>query len=415
MQGKGTTNSTFDQLFEPIFSRNFHHLLQKLEVDKYVKKLTAFKFITLMIFAQLEQLTCLREISNSLNNNKLSEALKLDSISFSQLSRKLRSMTLETVEFLFKDLVRQVGVQTGFRPIKQGLGRLYLIDSSTISLCLTRYRWASFRKTKSGIKLHLRLRLFKQGVLPDAVIITPAKKADKTQMDELVVEEKGAFNVFDRAYLDYKKFDEYCENGILFASRLKKNALVELIRELPVTPGSKIKRDCTVILGKDGLTKMHHPLRHIETEDLEGNQIVIITNDFKMSAEEIGDIYRYRWQIELFFKWIKQHLHVKHFYGLTRQAVEMQLYIALIAYCLLKIIQLKTCYKGPLLQIQRLLSTCFYESFPCFIRRLYRKPERISKGRRKIDHERIYQETLRQVIAGEADHLDDLTYDPVIL
>jgi hypothetical protein len=415
MQGKGTIKSTFFQLFEPIFSQNFYQLLQKLEVDKYVKKLTALKFIILMVFAQLEQLTCLREISNSLNNNKFSKMIKLDSISFSQISRKLRSMMLETVEFLFRDLVRQVGIQTGFKPIRQELGRLYLIDSSTISLCLTRYRWASFRKTKGGIKIHLRLRLFKQGVLPDAAIITPAKVADKTQMDGLVVEEKGVFNVFDRAYLDYKKFDDYCENGILFASRLKKNALVEVAKKLPVTPGSKIKRDCIVILGKDGFTKMHHPLRYIETEDLEGNQIIIITNDFKMSAEEIGDIYRYRWQIELFFKWIKQHLHVKHFYGLTQQAVEMQLYIALITYCLLKIIQLKTGYKGPLLQIQRLLNTCLYEPFPCFVRRLYRKPERISKGRRKIDHERIYQETLRQVIAGEADHLDDLTYDPVIL
>jgi hypothetical protein len=415
MQGKGTIKSTFFQLFEPIFSQNFYQLLQKLEVDKYVKKLTALKFIILMVFAQLEQLTCLREISNSLNNNKFSKMIKLDSISFSQISRKLRSMMLETVEFLFRDLVRQVGIQTGFKPIRQELGRLYLIDSSTISLCLTRYRWANFRKTKGGIKVHLRLRLFKQGVLPDAAIITPAKVADKTQMDELVVEEKGVFNVFDRAYLDYKKFDDYCENGILFASRLKKNALVEVVKKLPVTPGSKIKKDCIVILGKDGFTKMHHPLRYIETEDLEGNQIIIITNDFKMSAEEIGDIYRYRWQIELFFKWIKQHLHVTHFYGLTQQAVEMQLYIALITYCLLKIIQLKTGYKGPLLQIQRLLNTCLYEPFPFFVRRLYRKPERFSKGRRKIDHERIYQETLRQVIAGEAEHLDDLTYDPVIL
>jgi hypothetical protein len=415
MQGKDTIKSTFDQLFEPIFSQNFRQLLQKLEVDKYVKKLTAFKFIILMVFAQLEQLTCLREISNSLCNKEFSKMIKIDSISFSQISRKLRSMMLETVEFLFRDLVRQVGIQTGFKPIRQELGRLYLIDSSTISLCLTRYRWANFRKTKGGIKIHLRLRLFKQGILPDAAIITPAKVADKTQMDELIVEEKGVFNVFDRAYLDYKKFDDYCENGILFASRLKKNALVEVVKELSVTPGSKIKKDCIVILGKDGFTKMHHPLRYIETEDLEGNQIIIITNDFKMSAEEIGDIYRYRWQIELFFKWIKQHLHVTHFYGLTQQAVEMQLYIALITYCLLKIIQLKTGYKGPLLQIQRLLNTCLYEPFPYFVRRLYRKPERISKGRRKIDHEKIYQETLRQVIAGEADHLDDLTYDPVIL
>jgi len=415
MQGKGTTNSTFNQLFEPIFSKHFRTLLQKLEVDKYVKKLTAFKFIILMVFAQLEQLSCLREISNSFSNNEFSKAIGLDSISFSQVSRKLRSMMLETAQSLFQDLVRQVGIQTGFKPILQELGRLYLIDSSTISLCLTRYRWASFRKTKGGIKIHLRLRLFEQGVLPDAAVITPAKKADKTQMDVLVVEEKGAFNVFDRAYLDYKKFDDYCENGILFASRLKKNALVEVIKELPVSPDSKIKKDSIVILGKEGFTKMQHPLRYIETVDSEGKPIIIITNNFKLSAEEIGDIYIYRWQIETFFKWIKQHLHIKHFYGLSQHAVEMQLYIALTAYCLLKIIQLKTGYKGPLLQIQRLLNTCLYEPFSCFVRKLYRRPERISKGRRKIDHERIYQETLRQVIAGEKDHLDDLTYDPVIL
>jgi hypothetical protein len=93
----------------------------------------------------------------------------------------------------------------------------------------------------------------------------------------------------------------------------------------------------------------------------------------------------------------------------------MQLYIALIAYCMLKLIKLKTGYEGPLLQIQRLLKTCLYEPFPYFVQKLYRKPKRSSKGRRKIDHERIFQETLRQVIAGEADHLDDLTYDPVIL
>jgi len=380
MQGKDTIKSTFDQLFEPIFSQNFRQLLQKLEVDKYVKKLTAFKFIILMVFAQLEQLTCLREISNSLCNKEFSKMIKIDSISFSQISRKLRSMMLETVEFLFRDLVRQVGIQTGFKPIRQELGRLYLIDSSTISLCLTRYRWASFRKTKGGIKIHLRLRLFKQGVLPDAAIITPAKVADKTQMDGLVVEEKGVFNVFDRAYLDYKKFDDYCENGILFASRLKKNALVEVVKKLPVTPGSKIKKDCIVILGKDGFTKMHHPLRYIETEDLEGNQIIIITNDFKMSAEEIGDIYRYRWQIELFFKWIKQHLHVTHFYGLTQQAVEMQLYIALITYCLLKIIQLKTGYKGRYYKSKGFLTPVFMNHFPFLSVGFTANPNEFPKG-----------------------------------
>ena len=294
MQGKGTTHSTFDQLFEPIFSRNFRQLLQKLEVDKYVKKLTAFKFIILIVFAQLEQLTCLREISNSLYNTQFSKAIGLGSISFSQISRKLRKMMLKTVLFLFQDLVRQVGMQTGFKPISRALGRLHLIDSSTISLCLTRYRWASFRKTKSGVKIHLRLKLFEQGVLPDAAVITNAKPADKTQMDKLIIEEKDVINVFDRAYVDYKKFDDYCERGILFVSRLKKSALVEVVKECPITPGSKIKKDRIVILGKEGTTKMHHPLRCVETEDLEGNAIIIVTNVFKQSAEEIGDIYIYR-------------------------------------------------------------------------------------------------------------------------
>jgi hypothetical protein len=414
MQGKDTRKTTFDQLFEEIFSQKFGSILKKLEVDKYVKKLTALKFIILIVFAQLGQLRALREISISLNNKELSNALKLKSISHSQISRKLRKLCLKTVKALFQELVQKTAAEMGFEPIRKSLGRLYLIDSSVISLCLTQYRWADFRKTKSGIKLHLRLRLFGQGVLPDATVITPAKKADKTQMNELVVEEDGAFNVFDRAYLDYKKFDHYCQAGIRFASRLKKSALVEIIKVFPIKPGSVITKDRMVILGKEGTTKMHHPLRLIETVDSEGKEIMIITNDFNLDAEEIADIYRYRWQIEIFFKWIKQHLYVKHFYGTGQHAVELQLYIALISYCLLKLTRLKTGYQGPLLSFKRILLTCLYEPFAELLRKLSRKPK-YSKGRRKLKHEQIFQETLRQVMAGEADHLDDLSYDPVIL
>jgi len=414
MQGKDTTKTTFDQLFEPVFSKSFSRLLHQLEVDKYVKKLTAAKFIILMVFAQLEQLQSLREISGTLQNKSLRRAIDLESISFSQLSRKLKNTVLETVQSLFKDLVRQVGIETGFKPIRQELGRLYLIDSSVVSLCLSRYRWAKFRKTKSGIKVHLRLKLFDGGALPDAAVLTNAQKADKTQMDKLIVSEEGAFNVFDRAYVDYKKFDDYCQNGILFASRLKKNALVQIIKEHPVS--APILRDCTVRLGKKGLNQMHHLLRIIETKDMEGKPVTIITNNFALKAEEIGDIYRYRWQIELFFKWIKQHLHIKKFYGFSHQAVETQVYIALITYCLLKLIQVKTggCEKS-MLMVSRTLRACLYEPFSCFVRQLYQKPQKESSGRRKTNHDRIFEETLRQVIAGEADHLDDLSYDPVIL
>lgn len=415
MKGKGTKKSTFFQLFGPIFSPKFQNLLQSLEVDKYVKKLTAYKFVILIILSQLEEYACLREISNSLNSKELSNAIELPSISSSQVSRKLRSLPLQAAQSLFRDLVLQAGRQMGFPSIMKNLGRLYLIDSSVISLSLTRYLWACFRKTKSGIKLHLRLRLYEMGVLPDAAVITQAKVADKTQMEELVVEEKDAFNVFDRAYVDYKKYDDYCENGIYFASRLKKSALVEVLEEYPLKPGP-LQRDCRVLLGKDGLNKMKNPLRLIETTDTEGKPVIIITNNFVLSAEEIGDIYRYRWQIELFFKWIKQHMRVKHFYGYSEQAVELQLYIALITYCLLVMIQRKTGYEGPLLTVKRLLNTtCLYEPFASFVLKLHHKPKRSSRGRRRTNHEQIYEETVRQVMAGEADHLDDLTYDPVIL
>lgn len=232
-------------------------------------------------------------------------------------------------------------------------------------------------------------------------------------MDALVVA-KDALNVFDRGYLDYKKFDSYCNNGTRFVSRLKSNAIVETLEEFPTNPDSLIKKDYKVILGKDGTTKMQHPLRLIETEDTEGKPVIIITNDFELSAEELSDIYRYRWQIELFFKWIKQHFCVKHFYGLSQQAVENQLLIALIAYCLMMLLKIKTGYEGPLLKIKMLLHTCLYVEFSEFVRKLHLKSGRSSRGRRWIDHKKIYNFTVEQVLQGEADHLDDLTYDPII-
>lgn len=412
---KDTRKSTFNQLFQPILNESFYEQVVKLEADKYAKKLSTAQLIKLMALAQLEQQRGLRDISNSLNNAEFSQTIALDSISASQLSRRLRDLPVEISQSLFKSVVLQAGKEMGFNCLRQKFGRLYLIDSSTISLCLSRYPWASFRKTKGGIKLHLRLKFHNQGVIPDKAVITPAKPADRTQMDALIVEEQDTINVFDRGYIDYKKFNNYCENSIRFVSRLKSNALVDIVKDLPLNPESKVKKDCIIYLGKDGTTKMKHPLRLIEAEDSEGNPVVIITNDFGLDAEEISDIYRYRWQIELFFKWIKQHLRVKHFYGLSARAVENQLLIALTTYCLLMLLKLKAGYQGPLLTIKRLFHTCFLEPFTIFIQKLYNKRKRSSKGRRRIDHESIYSATVKQVMPGEIEHLDDLTYDPVIL
>ena len=160
---------------------------------------------------------------------------------------------------------------------------------------------------------------------------------------------------------------------------------------------------------------MEHPLRRLETEDTEKNPVIIVTNDFDLSADELSDIYRCRWQIELFFKWLKQHLKIKHFYGTGEQAVENQIYLALIMFCLMVLVKLKTGYKGNLLVMKRLLDTCLYEPFSAFVKKLFRPPQRTSKGRRKVDHETVFQITLRQEVEGEADHLNSQEYGPLFL
>lgn len=158
---------------------------------------------------------------------------------------------------------------------------------------------------------------------------------------------------------------------------------------------------------------MKHPLRLLEILDSEGNTIVIITNQFELDREEISALSRSRWQIELFFKWIKQHLKVKHFYSLAQGAVQNQLLIALITYFLLTILKIQAGYSGDLLTVKRLLQTCLYDSFQQYLKKLFYKETSYSKGRRRIDYDLLYEITERQVMNGEADHLDDITYDPL--
>jgi len=415
MGAKVTTKTALNQVLEPIKSNSFSKFLKLMDADRYVKKFSAFKFIPLMIYAQLNQFPSLRAISSSLNSEELRKIIGLESISHSQISRKLRDFDPMIVQQLFKDIVQRTKIELGTKLFSKASKSLILIDSTTISISFSKYRWASFRKTKSGVKLHLRLNYIDGNTIPDLAVVTEAKKADKTMMSQLVFDDGDVIYVFDRAYIDYEEFDKYCEKGIIFATRLKKNALKEIIDENLITDSNYIKRDCTVILGKDGTTKMNNPLRCVEAIDCEGNEIIILTNNFTASAEEIGDIYRYRWQIEIFFKWIKQHLQVKHFHSLSKQAVETQLHIALIAYCLLEIAKLRTGYTGSLLKMQILLGFCFHEPFSCFVRKLHEKPKHSSRGRPKEKYEIVFKMLERQVMENEADHLDDLTYDPVIL
>jgi hypothetical protein len=415
MQDKNTTQSTFLQLFQPILSKNIWAKINSKNpgLDRYVKKLHSYQLIELLMLAQIQQYRSLDEISKSLSNVKLSKAIELESISASQLSRRIQTLPANVVEQLLAELVNNVRNKTSIDSIRQQIGRLNLIDSSTVSLSLTKYSWAKFRKTKSGIKLHLGLDFFKE-MVPVNSIITEAKKNDRTQMDSLVVKDKDVINVFDRGYVDYKKFDEYCEAGIRFVTRLKDNAYTQELKAAFVEEDSSIEEDLTIILGKN-YTKMKHKLRLVVTKDTKDNPVMILTNVFNKSAEEISSIYRSRWKIELFFKWIKQHLQIKHLYGQSPAAVENQIMIALVTYCAIMLLKLLSGYQGTLLHVTRILKVCLHQAFSTFVQAIHRNNGKSSRGRRRLNHEIVYEATVMQVEAGEYDFLNDLTYDPVIL
>jgi Transposase DDE domain len=413
---KDTTKSTLTEYLIPLNVSEMMRDIDSLGLDKYTKKLDTITFAKLFVFAQVKQIGTLTDISAELNESEsLQSELNLESISTSQLSRKLRDINSDIFESVFHRCVKQISNRCGAKKATEKLGRIHLIDSSTISMCLSQYPWAEFRRTKAGVKLHLRLMFADGLVYPDKAILTPAKPADKTQMDNLVVDESDALNVFDRGYVDYRKFDQYCSDSIRFVTRLKDNASIhEVVEEKSVSMGSPVIREAVVRLGSRPNHVMDHPVRLIETLDGEGNKVTILTNDFSFGATEICELYRKRWQIELFFKWMKQHLKVKRLYGRSQSAVYTQLRIALIAFCLLVLMQLKLKHRGRLLDVYKCVQRHWAEAFSEFMHYLTRPPTRHSQGRRKLDVERIFADTLQQFTDGDIEHLDCLTYDPLI-
>jgi IS4 transposase len=376
---KNTLLSSFGKWVAPINSVKFKVRVDEMDQDKYTKKLTTKAYLLLFLHAQLQQRDGLREIADDALNEDFQQELGLKSISASQLSRKHKKVDLDLLAEIFVDLAAQIRCQTNPPWKRQSLK---IIDSSTISLCLSQYGWATFRKTKAGVKIHLRLVFADEHtVYPEKAIMTPAGSHDRTQMEALI-DEEGAMYVFDRGYMDFEKFDRYCDDGIFFASRLKSNTVTRVLKSYDVAEDSSILSDARVAVGTPQ-KRMDNVVRLIETTDSEGNSIRIITNRFDLKAEEIGDIYRHRWAIELFFKWIKQHVRIKKFYGKTEAAVQNQIYLVLITYCLLVLVQLETKTKHTLLQIKRWLNVFLWKSSRKWIEQICRKPNRLSKGRQK--------------------------------
>jgi IS4 transposase len=377
---KNTLFSSFGKWIAPINGEKLQHQVEKTGQDKYVKKLTTRAYLLLFLHAHLQKRDGLRAIADDAPQEEFQQELGITSISAAQLSRKHQRVDSALLADIFMDLVHKLRPHS--RHTCAWREDLKIVDSSTVSLCLKKYKWATFRKTKAGVKIHLRLVFLNDNdVVPEKVKITPAKPSDRTQMETLI-DETGATYVFDRGYVDYEKFDRYCEQGIFFTSRLKKNAVIRPLYSFSVSKESSVLSDTMVYLGTPQ-TRMENPVRLIETVDDQGNIFRIVTNRFDLSAEEISDIYRARWAIELFFKWLKQHVKIKTFYGTSENAVANQIFLALIFYCLVLLVKMETRTNHSLLQLTRWLTAFLWKPWEKWLERIQYRSDRTSRGRQK--------------------------------
>ncbi len=240
---------------------------------------------------------------------------------------------------------------------------VYALDASTIDLCLSVFSWAPFRSTKAAIKLHTLLDL--RGNIPSFLHISDGKLHDVNVLD-LLLPESGAFYIMDRGYIDFERLHHLHEAGSFFVTRAKSNLKAQRRYSHPVDRSTGLICDQTIVLsGFYSRQDFDTPLRRIRFKDPEtGKRLVFLTNNFALSAITITELYRCRWQVELFFKWIKQHLRIKVFFGTSENAVKTQLWIAVSVYLLVAIIKERLNLSASLYEMLQILSLTMFEKIP---------------------------------------------------
>ena len=240
---------------------------------------------------------------------------------------------------------------------------LYALDSTTIDLCLALFPWARFRRHKAAVKMHTLLDL--HGNIPTFISITDGKVHDVNILDE-IFPEAGAFYVMDRGYVDFERLYRFTLSSAFFVVRTKSNVLIQRRYSHPVDKTTGVRSDHTVILTAiDSVKAYPDALRRVSYLDVETRKrFKFLTNNFALPALTIAKIYKCRWQVELFFKWIKQHLRIKAFYGTSENAVKTQIWIAVSVYVLVAIVRKRLGLEASLYQILQILSLTLFEKTP---------------------------------------------------
>ena len=351
--------TVFSQLIGFLPDRDFRRCVARYRGDHYSKKLSCWEQFLAMAFAQLAYRESLRDIEACLG----AIGLKLYHMGFASAdaneNRDWRIFA-DFAQVLIGTAVKlYANDATGIPDVRD----LYALDSTTIDLCLALFPWARFRKHKAAVKMHTLLDL--HGSIPTFIHITNGKVHDVNVLDEIAIE-AGAFYVMDRGYIDFERLYRFTLESAFFVVRTKTNVLLQRRYSRPVDKTTGLRSDHTVILASRGsATAYPDALRRVTYCDPEtGKRLKFLTNNFALPPLAIAEIYKKRWAVELFFRWIKQHLRIKAFYGVSENAVKTQIWIAVSVYVLVAIVRKRLGIEASLYQLLQIFSVTLFEKTP---------------------------------------------------
>ncbi len=354
----------FSQVMDHLPMHGFRRCVSRYHGERYVKQFRCLDQFLVMAFAQLTHRESLRDIEACLGaqRSKLYHmGIRSNGVARSTLSRANERRDWRIYADFAQVLIRLA------RPLyaDEDLGldldnTVYALDASTIDLCLSLFPWALFRSTKSAVKLHTLLDL--RGNIPTFIHISDGKLHDVNVLD-ILLPEPAAFYIMDRGYVDFERLFALHTAGAFFVIRAKSNTRYRRRYSKPVDRSAGLRCDQTIVLtGVNTAANYPQPLRRIKYHDEQtAKTFNFLTNNFAIPAQTVTDLYRNRWQVELFFKWIKQHLRIKRFFGISENAVKTQIWIAISVYVLVAIIRKRLDIQADLYTILRILSLTLFE------------------------------------------------------
>ena len=336
-----TGKTVISQLMDFLPIKEFRRCVERYNGNHHIRSFSCWDQFLCMAFAQLSYRESLRDIESCLRSmkNKLYHMGIRGNVSRSTLADANEKRDWRIYADFAQVLIHIARELYGGDEFDVELDEIvYALDASTIDLCLSLFPWAKFRKTKSAVKLHTLLDL--RGNIPAFISITDGKVHDVNILDELIPE-PGSFYIMDRGYLDFKRLYTLNQFRAFFVIRSKTNTKFRRLYSCVVDKSIGLRCDQTIVLtGRDSATDYPEKLRRVKYYDAEiDKRFSFLTNNFIVSAYIIAELYKCRWQVELFFKWIKQHLRIKSFYGTSENAVKTQIWIAISVYVLVAIVK----------------------------------------------------------------------------